>query len=220
MKIAKEDILTTLTQQGLLPLYYLDSKEESAAVLRALYQAGIRIVEYTNRGKAALENFRDLSTLAAIEMPGLHLGIGTIKTESEAKDFIAAGAGFVVSPVIDTAVAAVVHDADLLWVPGCMTPTEIQLARQHQAGLIKLFPANVLGTGFMSAIKELFPGQLFIPTGGVDATRESLTSWFQAGVCAVGLGSKLISREITADKNYTLLTEQAAGLLKLIASCR
>ncbi|SFE73073.1 2-dehydro-3-deoxyphosphogluconate aldolase / (4S)-4-hydroxy-2-oxoglutarate aldolase [Pedobacter antarcticus] len=220
MKKNKEAILATLKQQGLLPLYYLESQEESAAILQAMYNAGVRIVEYTNRGHAALKNFSYLSGLAKREMPDLHLGIGTIKTPQDAEAFINAGADFIVSPIVSAEVASVVNAAGLLWVPGCMTPTEIHLAQQNEAMLIKLFPANVLGTGFMSAIKELFPGQLFIPTGGVDTTQENITSWFQAGVCAVGMGSKLITKEITANKNYSLLEQQTKVLLELIGNCR
>lgn len=212
----RNEILATLQSQGLLPLFYLDSKEESAAILHALYKAGVRIVEYTNRGPEALENFRHLAHLVSTEMPDLHLGIGTIKTAAEAVAFIRAGAHFIVSPIMSVEVATVVNAAGLLWVPGCMTPTEINTAQLHGAMLIKLFPANVLGPGFMSAIRELFPGQAFIPTGGVDTTAESIGSWFKAGVCAVGMGSKLIGKNI---QDYDALTQQTSDLLKLIASC-
>jgi len=150
-------------------------------------------------------------------MPELHLGIGTIKNAQEAKDFIAAGAHFIVCPVIDTEVGKLTHDAGLLWIPGCFTPTEINIAYQHKAGLIKLFPANLLGPSYVSAIKDLFPGQLFIPTGGVEISSSNITGWFSSGVCGVGMGSKLVSKEILNERDYDTLfslTEKTLGIIR------
>lgn len=111
-------------------------------------------------------------------------------------------------------------EAGLLWIPGCMTPTEIFLAQENQAALIKLFPANILGEAFLTSIKELFPGQLFIPTGGVELTKENLTGWFKAGVSAVGLGSKLISKKVMEEKLYAELFSATKEAHELVNSCK
>jgi 2-dehydro-3-deoxyphosphogluconate aldolase/(4S)-4-hydroxy-2-oxoglutarate aldolase len=81
-----------------------------------------------------------------------------------------------------------------------MTPTEIIEAENAGVTFLKLFPGNALGTGFMSAIKDVFPNLKFMPTGGVDTTKENIESWFKAGVSAVGMGSKLVSKELMAPK--------------------
>ena len=150
----------------------------------------------------------------------MHLGIGTIKTVQQAEDFITAGADFIVSPIINPGVAAVAHQAGLLWCPGCMTPTEIHLAQHNNAQLIKLFPANILGPGFVSSIKELFPGQLFMPTGGVELNFDNISTWFKSGVCAVGLGSKLITKDIMAKALYDQLYLDTVEALKLVQAAR
>src|SRR5690606_21485865 len=144
-----------------------------------------------------LDVFKALLAARDKDMPGLYLGIGTIKTEEQARNFIDAGADFIVAPTINTKVGELAHQAGLLWIPGCMTPTEIALAQQAEAALIKLFPANILGPDFLSAIRPLFKDQLFMPTGGVDLEIGNLSSWFKAGVCAVGMGSKLIDPKNT-----------------------
>ncbi len=216
----KREVLTALIDQGLLPLFYRDSIEESISISRALYQAGIRVFEYTNRGSAALENFKYLLDVRDTEMPDLRLGIGTVRTLSDANAFINAGADFIVAPVVTPSVAEACNHAGLLWIPGCMTPTEIQLAQDNNALLIKIFPANILGPAFVSSIKELFPGQLFMPTGGVEIDMDNLTGWFNSGVCAVGMGSKLISKEIIENKHYDHLTELTVQVLQLIKSCK
>lgn len=214
----KQSILQQILEQGMLPLFYTDSPKVSVEVVRTLYKAGVRVFEYTNRGAAALENFKLLKKTMLEEGPDLSLGIGTIKSTQEAHDFIAAGADFIVSPIVNPQVAAICNSRDMLWVPGCMTPTEIFTAQQNQAALIKIFPANVVGTEFVSSIRELFPGQLFMPTGGVELNKENISSWFKAGVCAVGMGSKLISKTVLEKEQYDVLhkcTVEALNLVKV-----
>lgn len=220
MKKTREEILAALLEQGLLPLFYLDSKEESAEIMTALYRAGVRVFEYTNRGAAALENFKHLIELKNRSMPDLHLGIGTIKSLQDAETFLNAGADFLVSPIINPEVGKLAQQTGLLWIPGCMTPTEIDLAQQYGAMLIKIFPANILGPEYIASIRELFPGQHFIPTGGVDLTAANISAWFKAGVSAVGMGSKLISKSLVQKKDYASLQENTRNVLQTIKENR
>lgn len=216
----KESSLKAITDQGILPLFYFEDAQVSLDIIRTLYKAGIRVLEYTNRGPAALANFSMLIETLKTEMQDLHLGIGTIKTVQEAEDFLAAGAHFIVCPIVNPEVGALVHSKGLLWIPGCFTPTEINTAHQLKAGLIKLFPANILGPAYMSAIKDLFPGQLFIPTGGVEIEQQNISEWFKSGVCAVGMGSKLISKEILVKKDYNELDALTRKTIDLVKSGR
>src|SRR5262249_48939539 len=149
-------------------------------VVQTLYRAGVRAVEYTNRGTAALGNFVMLKKTLAAEAPGLYLGIGTIKSAKEARDFVSAGADFIVAPIVNPEVAAVADSAVLLRLPGCMPPPEIYRAQELKADIVKLFPANILGHQFVSSIRELFQDQLFIPTGGVEIEEENIRSWVRA----------------------------------------
>jgi 2-dehydro-3-deoxyphosphogluconate aldolase/(4S)-4-hydroxy-2-oxoglutarate aldolase len=212
----KKAVLQGIVDQGLLPLFYWDDAGVSLEVMRVLYRAGVRAVEYTNRGSKALENFKILKKALSVEAPDLHLGIGTVKSADEAKAFIAAGADLVVSPIVNAEVAALAEKAGLLWIPGCMTPTEIYQAQQQQAALIKIFPANILGPEFIRSIRELFPGQLFMPTGGVELDQQNIDTWFQAGVCAVGMGSKLISKEVLKNEQYDLLYKNTLIALEMV----
>ena len=211
----KKVILQSILGQGILPLFYWESPSVCLTVMRTLYKAGVRAVEYTNRGAAALDNFTMLKKVLSVEAPDLYLGIGTVKSKKEAEDFVAAGADFLVSPIVNPEVAAVAEKAGLLWIPGCMTPTEIFTAQQHKAALIKIFPANILGPEFVSSIRELFQDQLFIPTGGVEIDENNIRAWVKAGVSAVGLGSKLISKDVLMNENYDLLYENTLLALKI-----
>ena len=215
MKI-KKAVLNSILTQGMLPLFFYEDAEVSLEIIRTLYKAGIRVIEYTNRGKQALDNFKVLKKTANKEMPELLLGIGTIKNVSDAEAFIDVGADFIVSPIINPEVAKVAHKHKLLWIPGCMTPTEIYLAQKNGAELIKIFPANILGPEFISSIKELFPGQLFMPTGGVELSPKNIGSWFHAGVCAVGMGSKLVSKEVMDKRQYAKLYTDTLKAIELV----
>ena len=214
---SKEEIIQVIIDQGMLPLFFHKSEIVSAGVVRALYRAGVRVIEYTNRGEAALKNFKILKELQASEMPDLLLGIGTIKTAMEATEFAKAGADFIVAPIVNPDVAAVATKHQLLWIPGCMTPTEIHTAQSLGAKLIKIFPANILGPAYISSIKDLFPGQLFLPTGGVKLERENIKAWFKSGVCAVGIGSKLITKEVMENGDYEQLYKDTTRAAALIA---
>jgi 2-dehydro-3-deoxyphosphogluconate aldolase / (4S)-4-hydroxy-2-oxoglutarate aldolase len=213
-------ITNTIVQQGLLPLYFHKDETISVEVLRAIYKAGIRAVEYTNRGEEALRNFTKMLAVRNEEMPDLLLGIGTIKNMETAKKYLKVGADFLVSPGFVKEVADYAVSNNIFYVPGCMTPTEITTAENAGITFIKLFPGNVLGSGFMSSIKDVFPNLLFMPTGGVDATEESISAWFAAGVCAVGMGSKLIGKKLMDERNYVTIETDTRNVLALISKIK
>jgi 2-dehydro-3-deoxyphosphogluconate aldolase/(4S)-4-hydroxy-2-oxoglutarate aldolase len=216
----KSELFKLIPEQGILPLYFYKDTEVSINILKTLHNAGIRAVEYTNRGDVALKNFEAMRKVCDSELSGMYLGVGTIKNGEMAQAFIDAGADFIVCPGLVESVAKVADKHNMLWTPGCMTPTEIIRAEQLGARIIKLFPGNILGPSFLEAIKALFPDLLFMPTGGVDLSKENIAGWFKAGVCAVGMGSKLIDKEILQNANYDLLTKRTIEILETIRSVR
>lgn len=213
-------VYTAIKADGLLPLFYNDSAEVCIALSKALYAAGVQSIEFTNRGDFALENFKAMVAARNAEMPGLLLGVGTISTADEAKQFVAAGADFLISPFFDESVSNAAKAAGVPWIPGAMTPREVHLAKQAGCVMIKLFPGNVLGPGYVEAILPLFRGVDFIVTGGVDAEAENLAKWFKSGVVGVGMGSKLITKNILANKEYDRLTEITKALISTVKNNR
>lgn len=215
-----QKVTDKIVQQGILPLYFNPDETVSIEVLRAIYRVGIKAVEYTNRGDEALNNFIKMTAVRNAEMPDLLLGVGTIKNLKDAKNYMAAGADFLVSPGFVKEVADYAINKDIFYAPGCMTPSEIIAAENAGIKFIKLFPGNMLGTEFLSTIKDIFPKLLFMPTGGVDTTRENMESWFKAGVCAVGMGSKLISKKLMEAKDYSGMETATKDVLAIIASIK
>ena len=215
-----QQITDAIVKQGILPLYFNPSEEVTLEILKSIYRAGLRAIEYTNRGDAALANFKKMVALRKAEMPGLLLGVGTIKNMQHATDYMAAGADFLVSPGFVPDVAAYCVSNDIFYGPGCMTPSDIIAAENAGIKFIKIFPGNLLGPEFLTTIKDIFPKLLFMPTGGVDTTKENIEGWFKAGVCAVGMGSKLISKKLMEAKDYAAIESETKKVLELIASIR
>ena len=216
----KQVITDVIVKQGILPLYFNSDETVSIEVLRAIYRAGIKAVEYTNRGDAALNNFKKMVEVKNKEMQGLMLGVGTIKNLKDAENYLGAGADFLISPGYVAEVATYANSNDIFYAPGCMTPSEIIAAENNGIKFIKLFPGNLLGPEFLTGIKDIFPKLLFMPTGGVDTTKENLEGWFKAGVCAVGMGSKLISKKLMEQKDYLTIERMTKEVLELIQSIR
>jgi len=212
----KKLVSDKIVQQGILPLYFNADEIVSVEVLKAIYRAGIRAVEYTNRGEAALLNFTKLFEVKNKEMPEIFLGVGTIKTLEQAESYLNIGADFLVSPGLIPEVIDYANSKNVFYAPGCMTPSEIIVAENKGISFIKLFPGNLLGPEFVSSIKEIFPKLLFMPTGGVDTTKENLEAWFKSGVCAVGMGSKLISKKLMEQKDYAAIEKNTNEVLDMI----
>nr|WP_121272710.1 bifunctional 4-hydroxy-2-oxoglutarate aldolase/2-dehydro-3-deoxy-phosphogluconate aldolase [Pedobacter schmidteae] len=214
MKI-KTDPLKVIQDYPVIPVYYNENVQTCIDVLKASYAGGIRVFEFTNRGAQAPENFKALLAYRDEHFGDMQLGIGTIKTVEQAEAYIKLGADFIVSPIVKAELAEVTATHNTLWIPGCMTPTEINLAEELGAPLVKLFPGDTLGIGFLKAIKPLFPNLKFMPTGGVDVNKENIDNWLNAGVTALGFGSKLFQQPENAT-GYEWLTERCQLLIKMV----
>ena len=204
----------------MVPLFYHHDIEVAKAVLKACYDGGARLMEFTNRGDFAFEIFTDLIKYALSELPGMILGVGSVTDASATSQYMLAGANFVVTPVFREDIAIVCNRRKVLWSPGCGSLTEIANAEERGCELVKLFPGSTYGPGFVKAIKGPQPWTSIMPTGGVSTEESNLRGWFDAGVTCVGMGSKLISKEILESKDYAKLEKDVAKTLALINTIR
>ena len=197
-------------------MYYHPDTDISVQVLKALYRAGIRVVEYANRGQTAVDSFFQLRKVIDKELPDMFLGAGMIKNKIAATEFINEGADFIVSPFVVREVANLVHDNNLLWIPTCMGPTDITKAEDLGATIIKLFPANTLGVSYVRDIKEIFPDLLFIPTGEEGHNEENVHEWFEAGSSVVGLGRKFLKEDLIERGDYETIESLTRDALNTV----
>ncbi|NKI31756.1 bifunctional 4-hydroxy-2-oxoglutarate aldolase/2-dehydro-3-deoxy-phosphogluconate aldolase [Croceivirga thetidis] len=214
-ELNQEQIIVKMGQGGLIPVFNHTDYDIARQVLDACYQGGIRVFEFTNRGDNALEVFGKLVAHAE-QYPDLLLGIGTIFSAEDAQKFHQVGAQFIVSPAMIPDLAEFCKGQNILWIPGCGTVSEIYQATQLGAKVIKAFPGNVLGPGFVKSVKAVFPNVPIMPTGGVAPTKENLKTWFDAGVTCVGMGSKLITKSILQERDFDGLRHLVANALATI----
>ncbi len=215
----KTELKSLIKEQGIVPLYYAADADVSIELMRAMYEGGIRTTEYANRGDQAMKNFKEMRKACDAEMPGMRLGIGTIKNVQAAKQYIDEGAEFLVCPGILESIIELSDNHNLLCVPGCMTPSEIIRAESCGVNLVKLFPANTLGPSYIEAVQALFTDMSFLPTGGIELNEDNLRCWFKVGVTAVG-GSKMITKAVIENKLYADLSKECHRALNLIKMVR
>lgn len=201
---------------GLVPVFYHSDAQVAKEVLRACYQGGVRLFEFTNRGDFAQEVFGELVKFANSELPGMIVGIGSVVDPGTAAMYIQLGANFVVGPLFNPAVAPVCNRRLIPYCPGCGSVTEVGMAQEAGCDVCKVFPGDVLGPAFVKALRAPMPWSRLMVTGGVKPTRENLESWFKAGVTCVGMGSNLFPAEVIEAGEWsriTTLCEDAVGII-------
>jgi 2-dehydro-3-deoxyphosphogluconate aldolase/(4S)-4-hydroxy-2-oxoglutarate aldolase len=208
-------VYSRIEETPIVPLFFNADLTVAQHVLKACYDGGIRVFEFTNRGAEAPAIFAKLIDYCEKECPDLVLGIGTIYDAKQANEFIAMGADFMLQPFTTPEVGEVCAKHDIPWMPGTMTLTEIRNAEILGAKYVKIFPGNVVGPGFVKAIKGPMPKTKIMVTGGVEPNKESLSSWFGAGAAAVGMGSQLFPADLIAKKDYQSISNTISDLIKI-----
>jgi len=219
-KFTRIQVAQAMAETGMVPLFYHADSEVSKNILAACYRGGARLMEFTNRGDFAHEVFRELSKYCRQELPEMILGVGSVTDAGTAALYLQLGANFVVTPVLREDIALVCNRKKVLWAPGCATLTEICRAEELGCEIVKLFPGDVYGPGFVKAIKGPQPWTSIMPTGGVSPTHDNLKAWFDAGVTCVGMGSQLISSTLIQSGDYAALEANTRQALAIIQSLR
>lgn len=211
------DVILKIRETGVVPVFYHPESEVVKHIIKACYEGGIRVFEFTNRGDFAHEVFSEINKYCRESLPSLVLGVGSVPDAATASLYIQLGAGFVVAPTLHPETARVCNRRKILWIPGCGTVSEISLAEEMGAEIVKIFPgSSVGGPDFVKNVKGPMPWSSLMPTGGVSPEKENLKKWFEAGVIAVGMGSKLFTKDILRNKAYDLLEEKVKELMVII----
>ena len=219
-KFTRIQVAQKMGDQGMVPLFYHPDIATCKSVLQACYNGGARLLEFTNRGDYAHEVFNALNKFCLESLPGMMLGVGSIADAGTASLYLQMGANFIVSASIREDVAKVCNRRKVLYSPGCGTLTEIGIAEELGCEVVKLFPGSIYGPEFIKAVRAPQPWTNIMPTGGVEPTHENLEAWFKAGAYCVGMGSKLISKEIINSGDFDTLTKKTEEALAMIREIR
>lgn len=213
-------VIQVMEETGMVPLFYHPDVELGKKILKACYDGGSRLLEFTARGDFAFEVFHELNKFAIKELPDMVMGVGSITDAAAASMFMQMGANFIVTPTLREDIAIVCNRRKVLWSPGCGTLTEINRAEELGCEIVKLFPGDIYGPGFVKAIKGPQPWTSVMPTGGVSTDEDNLKGWFSAGVTCVGMGSQMISKEILDNKDFAGLEKRVRETMALIKKLR
>ena len=215
-KFSRLEVVTKMMETGMVPLFYHSDVEVAKKTLKACYQGGARLLEFTSRGDFAYQIFDQLNKYVLAELPEMIMGVGSITDAAAASLYMQLGANFIVTPVLREDIAIVCNRRKILWSAGCGSLTEISKAEELGGEIIKLFPGSTYGPEFVKAVKGPQPWTNIMPTGGVSTDEDNLKAWFESGVVCVGMGSKLISNEILANEDYNGLEKKVKNTLELI----
>ncbi len=215
-KYTKLQVLQTMYDQGMVPLFYHDDPQKAILVVKACYDGGARVLEFTHRGDFAMEVFGAIQRYVTDHLDGMILGVGSITDAPMASYYISMGANFIVTPSLREDIAITCNRRKIPYMPGCGTLTEIGRAEELGCDIVKLFPGSTYGPGFIKAIRGPQPWTSVMPTGGVSTEHDNLQKWFDAGAFCVGLGSALISKQILIDSKYNELEINVQNTLSTI----
>jgi 2-dehydro-3-deoxyphosphogluconate aldolase/(4S)-4-hydroxy-2-oxoglutarate aldolase len=214
------EVASVMEQTGLIPLFFNNDVDIAKKILKACYDGGARLLEFTARGDFAVEIFSELSKYAITKLPGMIMGVGSVTDAAAASLYMQLGANFIVTPVLREDIALVCNRRKVLWSPGCGTLTEIARAEELGCEIVKLFPGGIYGPNFVKGIKGPQPWTSIMPTGGVAPTKENLEAWFNAGVTCVGMGSKLIAKEANGTYDFVKIENKTRESLQIIKAVR
>lgn len=220
-RFTRLEVLNRIVDDGLVPVFYNSNVETGKKIIDACFAGGAKILEFTNRGDFAYQVFGELVKYAEKSAPDMILGVGSVFEPGTAALYIANGANFVVGPVLNPEVAKLCNRRKIPYSPGCGSGSEISQAEELGVEICKVFPGKeVGGPSFVKAVLGPSPWTRIMPTGGVDTTEESIQAWFKAGVCAVGIGSNLITKELVSAGNFDGITEKVGQVLYWIKKAR
>ncbi|MBN2612938.1 MAG: bifunctional 4-hydroxy-2-oxoglutarate aldolase/2-dehydro-3-deoxy-phosphogluconate aldolase [Bacteroidales bacterium] len=220
-RFTRIQVALAMKETGMVPVFYHPDLEVCKKVVKACYEGGVKVFEFTNRGDFAHEIFSELNKYAIKEMPEMIMGVGSVSDPGTTALYIQLGANFIVSPLLNEEMAKICNRRKISWSPGCGSVSEISKAEELGAEVVKIFPGSqVGGPKFVSAVLGPMPWTSIMPTGGVEPTEENLGAWFKAGVHCVGMGSQLITKDLIQKSDYQKLTEDCKKALEIIKKYR
>ncbi len=219
-KYNKSEVLSTIRETGLVPVFYHADAQIARQVLKACYDGGIRVFEFANRGDFAQEVFGELVKFASAELPGMIVGIGSVVDAPTAALYIQLGANFVVGPLFNPAIAPVCNRRLIPYCAGCGTVSEVGIAQEAGCDLCKVFPGDVLGPAFVKGLRAPMPWSQIMVTGGVKPEKENLEAWFKAGATCVGMGSNLFPKDAIAAGDWDRIAGLCRSALEIIKQVR
>ena len=212
----KHEALASLRSSGVVAIIRTENPEDLVTVSMALGEGGVKFVEITMTVPGALEIIRD--AVAQLKGTDVFIGAGTVLDAPTARAAMIAGAQFIVSPGFDPETVELCNTYGVVVMPGAFTPHEILQAWKGGADVVKVFPADIGGPGYLKTIKEPLPQIELLPTKGVDF--DTAAAYIKAGAIAVGTSSCLVNKALIAAKDYSQITANAKRFVQIVREAK
>ena len=211
----KLELLQGIIDSGVVAIVRLSSPGNLMQVAEAIAEGGVRHIEFTMTTPGALQIVAEASQRFGDD---IIMGAGTVLDAETARAAILAGARFIVAPNFDPAVIEMCNRYSVVSMPGALTPTEILHAWECGADVVKIFPADQFGPGYIKAVMAPLPQVRLAPVGGVSA--DNIADYMRAGASCAGIGSSLVNSQRIADKDWAALTARAKELVEGVQAGR
>ncbi len=209
--MTKQEVISGLKDSGVVAVIRADKIETAEQIVEAIVKGGITAIEVTMTVPNAFDLIKKLSK--KYQGSDVLVGAGSVTDVVSAKNSIDAGAKYIVGPTFDQDVVNICNEFQVPVIPGAMSPTEVVNAMKAGADIVKIFPATLFGPKIIKAIKGPIPHAPLLPTGGVNL--DNVQDWFEAGACAVGVGSALSKG--WKEGKFDQITEQAKQFKEKVA---
>ncbi|HDM88548.1 MAG TPA: bifunctional 4-hydroxy-2-oxoglutarate aldolase/2-dehydro-3-deoxy-phosphogluconate aldolase, partial [Candidatus Bathyarchaeota archaeon] len=219
-KFMRHEVIGRILELGLTPIFYHGDLEVAKRIVQACADGGAKVIEFTNRGDFAYQVFSELNKWCNREFEDVILGVGSVIDPATAALYINCGANFIVGPIFNPEIAKLCNRRKVAYIPGCASPSEISAAEEMGCDIVKIFPGSRLKPDFIKALLGPCPWVKLMPTGGVDATRESIGAWIKAGAAAVGIGSRLIRKDLVKAGDFEAITKKVEECLWWVQEAR
>ncbi|HJT77563.1 MAG TPA: bifunctional 4-hydroxy-2-oxoglutarate aldolase/2-dehydro-3-deoxy-phosphogluconate aldolase [Gemmataceae bacterium] len=213
--MSREGQLRHVLDCGIVAVVRSPDGSRLVEVARALADGGVTVVEITLSVPNALEVVRQVRQALGDR---LLLGAGTVLDPETARAALLAGAEYIVAPTVNLDVIRLCRRYDKLVMPGAFTPTEILTAWEAGAGIVKVFPAEVVGPAFFKALRGPLPQVRLMPTGGVDLT--TAAAFLKAGACCLGVGGQLVEPRAVAEADFDRIRDLARQYRDIVKQVR
>ena len=204
-----------LCQKGVIAVVRAKSSAQLIDVAKALLAGGVDCIEITMTTPEAL---RVISQCRQVIGGEALIGVGSVPSAAVARQAIAAGAQYVISPIFKPEIIAAAHEADLPAIPGALSPTEIFSATEAGADIVKVFPGEQVGPAYIKALLAPMPQLKLSPTGGVNL--ETAGEWIAAGAVTLGIGSALVTKQALASGEFGQIEALARQYVRIVAEAR
>ncbi|TCK87990.1 2-dehydro-3-deoxyphosphogluconate aldolase/(4S)-4-hydroxy-2-oxoglutarate aldolase [Natranaerovirga hydrolytica] len=214
MDMSKYETLKRISDVGVVAVVRAENEDEASKIAEACIKGGIPAIEVTFTVPGAHKVIESLKERFSSEE--LIVGAGTVLDSETARIAILAGSEYIVSPGFDLETAKLCNKYQVPYMPGCITITEILTAMEAGADVIKIFPGNMVGPGYIKAVKGPLPQSVLMPTGGVSL--DNVDQWIKNGCVAVGVGGALTAPAKTG--NYEEVTNLAKQYVAKVKEAR